>query len=89
MWLQKNMGLAVTSKEGTWVLLQVFPELKGAGFEPLVSATRIPTLVAVSVDKRAALKRLSIKKTCFKEITVRLLFMLKTYGMLKNMLCQI
>ena len=25
----------------------------------------------------------------FKEITVRLLFMLKTYGILKNMLCQI
>jgi len=54
-----------------------------------VSATRNPTLMGISVDKRAALKRLNIKKTYFKEITVRLLFMLKTYGILKNMLCQI
>ena len=38
----------------------------------------------ISVDKR-----LNIKKTCFKEIAVRLLFMLKKYGILKNMLCQI
>lgn len=83
------MGLAVTMKEDNGVLRRVFQRLKGGGFEPLVSATRNPTLMHISVDKRTGLKRLNIKKTCFKEIAVSLLVMLKKYGILKNILCQI
>ena len=41
---KKSMGLAATTKEDNWVFLKVFPELKGAGFEALVSATKSPSL---------------------------------------------
>lgn len=83
----------VTTGEGNWAVLKLLPELENrvlSFLNPMWQQRRVLLPVDRSVQgQRTALQRHNIKETLFKGIAMKFLFILKTYGIPKNMLSQI